>query len=545
MKRPIGLLLLTLCAAASVSRGEERIVPKGWDPALAGDLVMDRLVTVTGPRVKGAHDAEFALVDRHAYIVAEVNEKSAGESAKYPHIFSTLSIVSLDSLKVEDIYEIARGGQEFANTTLPAGAVFVPRIHPIDDNTLRCYFASEQPGERQSQIWYRDFDIETRSFSPEIHKAKLKTAAGVFDMQPRYFHADAVANGFKKPATDYALYLFDSFKSFDGKTFVTLNNYKGKQNALALVHPDFATFEVLGHYNEPQTEMLSESSVNRLPDGVWMAICRNDGGNYHFTTSPDGIRWSEGREMPFVPNGAGSKPTFNRFGNLYYLGWQENTRIYAVGRSVFNLDVSRDGVNWERKYRFETTKSFQYPTFRRHDGEIWLTVTQGDRSSSRKERIMFGKLEDRGAFDSQEGRSRKPIPVPPMPPAIMKPGVQLFLDRTYTLRETPESLKERPFLRTTIDDFHVQVSKGGILYALTPPETISGAASQEKRLRELGFTRTEEPVFELFRGRINQVCVYRKLVKPGDRFHFNKVVLLVEGEGTKVESKPTAAGGDH
>ena len=42
--------------------------------------------------------------------------------------------------------------------------------------------------------------------------------------------------------------------------------------------------------------------------------------------------------------------------------------------------------------RFETEKSFQYPTFREHDGASWLTVTQGDSDAARKERIMFGKL---------------------------------------------------------------------------------------------------------------------------------------------------------
>lgn len=64
-----------------------------------------------------------------------------------------------------------------------------------------------------------------------------------------------------------------------------------------------------------------------------------------------------------------------------------------MSRSVFNLDVSRDGTHWERKYRFETVKSFQYPTFREHAGTIYLSVTQGDTDASRKERIMFGKLE--------------------------------------------------------------------------------------------------------------------------------------------------------
>ena len=91
---------------------------------------------------------------------------------------------------------------------------------------------------------------------------------------------------------------------------------------------------------------------------------------------------------------AASRPTFDRFSNgLYYLGWQERTRIAGVNRSVFNLDVSRDGVNWERKNRFETVKSFQYPTFREYEGAIYVSVTQGDSDASRKERIMFGKLE--------------------------------------------------------------------------------------------------------------------------------------------------------
>jgi hypothetical protein len=304
-----------------------------------------------------------------------------------------MSIVDLKSLTVEQVIPFARSKQVFDNVSLPLGACFVPRILQKNRTMLRCYFASEQPGKRQASTWYRDFDIPSRTFATTVHKAKLKTAAGVFDMEPRHLHADAVAHGFSKPAKDYGLYLFDSFKVFDGQTYVAINNWPGKQNALALVHDDFATFEVLGHYNEPPSANLSESAVNRLPDGTWMAICRNDGGNYHFTTSKNGREWTVAKEMPFVPNGANSKPTFDKFGDVYYLGWQEATRIDGVVRSVFNIDVSRDGKTWQRKYRFETTKSFQYPTLHEHDGAIWICVTQGDSSPSRKERIMFGRLD--------------------------------------------------------------------------------------------------------------------------------------------------------
>ncbi|MFM7398017.1 MAG: exo-alpha-sialidase, partial [Verrucomicrobiota bacterium] len=70
----------------------------------------------------------------------------------------------------------------------------------------------------------------------------------------------------------------------------------------------------------------------------------------------------------------------------------ENTKVGGCSRSVFNVDVSKDGVHWVRKYRFETAESFQYPTFRQHEGAIWLTVTQSDHKGS-SDRIMFGRLE--------------------------------------------------------------------------------------------------------------------------------------------------------
>ncbi|QDT86011.1 sialidase family protein [Gimesia chilikensis] len=411
MRSSLGLLLLLFVGSFALAQEPEPVttlVPRDWNPVQAGNQVLQRLVTVTGKEVKGAHDAEMVLTGNRAYIVAEVNDTRAGESAGWPEIYCALSIVNLKTLTLEKVIPFARSEQVFQNATLPVGACFVPRILQLNEHMLRCYFASEQPGKRQAQTWYCDFNLQTQSFADTIHKAKLKTAAGTFEMQPRYFHADAAAQGFGKKAKDFGLYLFDSFKEFDGETYVAINNFPGKQNALAKVNPDYDTFEIIGHYNEPQSVALSESAVNRLPDGSWMAICRNDGGkrNYYFTISADGRKWSVGKQLPFVTDGTNSKPTFDRFGDTYYLGWQEAKKIDGVTRSVFNVDISRDGKNWERKYRFETPHSFQYPTFCEYDGAIWLAVTQGDHSPSRKERIMFGKLEDSGAFQLKDDRKQ-------------------------------------------------------------------------------------------------------------------------------------------
>lgn len=534
MNRPRPSLLLLVSAVATAHAAP--LVPNGWDPALAGDVVMARLVNTSAPRVKGAHDAEFVCVGERAYVVAEANDVKAGESAGWPFIYATMSMVNLKTMAVEKVIDFARGEQRFENETLPVGACFVPRIIQKDAGTLRCYFTSEDPGKRQSQMWYRDFDLRSGEFVGMIHKAMLKTAAGLVEFQPQHFHADAAAQGFAKPPVDSSFFIFDSFKKFDGKLHVALNNFSGKQNALALVHDDLATFEVLGHFNEPQAEQLSESAVNRLPDGTWMAICRNDRGNYHFTTSLDGRAWTVGKPMPFVPNGANSKPTFDQFGGVYYLGWQEATQIQGVHRSVFNVDISRDGQTWERKYRFESPRSFQYPTLHEHEGMIWLCVTQGDTSSSRKERIMFGKLEDVGQFESLAGKVRTPLPPPPAPEtAVMQHDVKLFTDREYRIDEFPEQVRGLTFVRQSIERPEVEVSKAGTLFALTPTVRPK-AASQEAALMRAGFAKVEVPETQLFPGEINRVSLYRKDVKAGERLRFKKMVLFIAGPGAELKS---------
>lgn len=356
---------------------------------------MSGLIKAIAPQVKGAHDAEFVAIGGKAYVVATANEEKAGEDPAWPYLHVMMSIVDIKTLSADKWISFARGGQVFENATLPPGACFAPRIIQKDEHTLRCYFASEEPRKRQSEVFFMDFDLKAGAFKNRVEKVKIKTAAGTFDMKPEVFYADAAAKGFTRPPVDYGLYLFDSFKQIDGKTYVTVNNYPGGQNGLSVANAELDTFEVLGQYNEPNELKLTESAANRLPDGTWMAICRQESGNknYTFTTSKDGRQWSRNEHRDFVPNGDPSKPTFDKLKGVYYLGWQESTKINNVHRSVFNVDVSRDGKTWQRKYRFESEKSFQYPSFHEYEGSIWLTVTQGDTDASRKERIMFGKLE--------------------------------------------------------------------------------------------------------------------------------------------------------
>ena len=382
------------------------ILPANWNPKAAADKVIAGLIKVTAPEVQGAHGSKLTMVGDRAYVATLADNTSAGEEHSRDSIYSALSVVNLRTMTVENFLTTAHSGQIFTNETLPRGACYASGTLPLNEQTLRCFFCSEQPGRGQSQMYYRDFDLQTQTFAVDVHRLKLKTSSGVFDLQPQHFHADAVKHGFAKPAKDYSLELLDAFKKFDGRTYAVLNSYVNALNALTVFNDAGDTLEVVGHYNEPQSEPLCESAVNRLPDGTWMAICRNDKGNYRFTTSADGKTWSIGQKRPNVPNGVNSKPTFDKFGGLYYLGWQEATKIQGVNRSVFNVDVSVDGVSWERKYRFESTASFQYPAFAEHEGAVWLTVSTAGRSGPAS--IMFGKLEGVGAFAAQAGEAGAP-----------------------------------------------------------------------------------------------------------------------------------------
>ena len=399
MKTRLLLCLAALLVGCSTSKEEPKpaasLLPTGWDAKAAADKVMAGLIKVTGPDVKGAHDSHLAIVGDRAFVISEVNDRQAGEAASWPFIYTSLSIIDLRNERLLDVMTVARSEQAFANETLPVGACFVPRVKQVGPQTLRCWFASEQPGKRQSQTYYRDLDLGTLTFEKEIHRMKLTTSAGTFDLQPKPLHDDAVKQGFKRKPADAGLYMFDNFKEFDGLTFIAINNYLGAQQALCTMNAAADTLTIVGHFNGPGEPALTEPAVNRLPDGTWLAISRKENGdhNYWFSESKDGMTWTPGGEKDFVKNGTASKPTFDKFNGVYYLGWQERTAIAKVGRSVFNIDVSTDGKHWERKYRFETTKSFQYPTFIEANGQIWLCATQGDTDPSRKERIMFGRLE--------------------------------------------------------------------------------------------------------------------------------------------------------
>ena len=157
------------------------LLPRDWNPRAAADGVLQGLVNVTAARIKGTHDAELAIVGQKAYIVAEVNEERAGHGT--PSEYVAMSIVDIETLKLEAFIPFARAGQAFENETLPAGITFVPRIIPKDSGTLRCFFAiyylGWQDNAQINNTGRTVFNVDvSRDGQTWLRKYRFESAAG-------------------------------------------------------------------------------------------------------------------------------------------------------------------------------------------------------------------------------------------------------------------------------------------------------------------------------------------------------------------------------
>lgn len=363
-----------------------------WDPVRKAAQVLDGMIKVTSPQVRGAHDSQMVIVRGRAYIVYEANDVRPGESGDWPFVYCAMSAVDVREKKLLDVIGIARPGQRFANAALKPGACFVPRILIKDASTLRVFFVSMEPGVRQAETYYRDFSLDTGVFEDSIYPMHLETCLGSFPMEPRHFHAQARAQGFTRPESDSCMYMFDIDKTFDGVRYVALNNFDTKQNALGMFNDELDTVTVIGNYNEPESALLSESAISRLPDGRWIALIRSDAPphNSMFAVSENGKDWSAAEEQPVVTDGSNSKPIIEHIAGAYLLGWQQQPY-----RTRFNIDVSPDFISWKRAFAFDNAEfSLQYPSLYEYEGMVYICGTHGSVgiSGDQRDSIWFGAL---------------------------------------------------------------------------------------------------------------------------------------------------------
>jgi len=108
-------------------------------------------------------------------------------------------------------------------------------------------------------------------------------------------------------------------------------------------------------------------------------------------------------------------------------------------------------------------------------------------------------------------------------------GAVLYTDRKYTVKECPDHLNGKLFLRGSIGGQHFRCTADGVLTLLTPEPGHEKACSLYEELEERGFVRVLQPeLFQLFGAQVfDRVRTYQKLVKRGERFHLRKWAVAV------------------
>ena len=84
---------------ASPVSSNKHLLSACWDPKQAAANILEGLINVCEPSVKGAHDADFVIVNDRAYIVYEANDIQPGENPTWPFIYCVMSIVNLNTLE--------------------------------------------------------------------------------------------------------------------------------------------------------------------------------------------------------------------------------------------------------------------------------------------------------------------------------------------------------------------------------------------------------------------------------------------------------------
>ena len=185
-------------------------------------------------------------------------------------------------------------------------------------------------------------------------------------MQPAAFYRDAMAQGFTGREKDFGLYQIDSSNSSTaGSIACSITRHMCQTRWDCSTRPGTPSRCSATSTHRPCSGSPKPQSTACLTGRGWRSA-REGGTQLHVHAKQRRRTWSANQYRDIVTGGCSSKPSFDRFNGVYYLGWQKATRIGGVSRSVFNIEVSRNGATLAaQKYRFETEKSFQYPVFPR------------------------------------------------------------------------------------------------------------------------------------------------------------------------------------
>lgn len=339
----------------------------------------------------------------------------------------------------------------------------------------------------------------------------------------------------------------------------------GPGGAWALVSEDQGkTWTKLGRGFTPVDKALfDEHSIIELKDGRYWLLNRTKTGIGEFYSSDGCKTWSEFKESSI-------KHTSSRFfirrlqsGNLIFV--KNGPMDKDVGRNDLTAFLSKDdGKTWVGGLLLDNSGYVSYPDGdQAPDGTIHIVYdTERQRAPMEirvaritEDDILAGKLVSPNsalrivankatgkfstAFLPRDNADGEPFragtdraefsPTDPEKDKteLFETGRLLFSNRKYVVFETPDYLKGRSFLFSTLERTSAVCTKGGTAYVVTPAKNRNKDSVVDDLLR-FGFKKAAKPEFLLFgESSANVVTLYQKEVKAGEKIDYGAWGVLI------------------
>ncbi len=323
-----------------------------------------------------------------------------------------------------------------------------------------------------------------------------------------------------------------------------------------------ATWSLLGQASVPKAACDEHMIVERGDGSLWMLV-RTSYGIGESVSTDGGKIWSDN-----VPSSI--KHTTARF----FIRRLNSGKLLLVKHGPIDKRTARshltaylsddDGKTWQGGLVLDERRGVSYPDgVQDKDGTIYI-IYDFSRTGAKKILMATFSEEDvqQKKIVSEQGRLRVLVnqasgaPVPPKKPAKitysknadgeallsaeaakidvgegseakLEPRAVLFTDRQYRVGNVPKPLRDKTFVRGSIDRVRAVCRQPGVVYILTPSKG-RNKDSLAETLKKNGYRKAAVGEFMLFGNIPGNVCsVFQKRVAKGETIEFGKWGVLV------------------
>lgn len=311
--------------------------------------------------------------------------------------FTKLIVFNHSSGEVLVDVELMKGGQTYGTLSIPAGAMYIPRMLNISSTVVRIVASTS------SEMYYRDFDLSTLVLG-DLAKFQVIIEG---ESVPRDCNSSAIQahleNTYGNTSSSYnnlspLLRSNDAIEVVGGRWYLCFEgsntvDYTGKFVMLISSGDSGETWE-LHKPVENTVKKYGEMTANYV-GSTWHGLLRGNNGKYLYTISQDGENWSTPADIGL---GTETRHTVAKgkdsTGSDVWIVVYNVTGEITGHRTTMVISKTYDFITFTRLAVLNNQKSNHYPSAVYFAGALHLTYTTGfkEMQASDRDTIMYARF---------------------------------------------------------------------------------------------------------------------------------------------------------